>query len=433
MDRDLKNFQKYWIIHGELYDMEEFVRRHPGGEHTILLGKGRDCTELFESTHVMRNMDMVKAILSKYRVEADGNFKGNVAPCNFDWSSNLIHKEIISQVRNLFEGRTYKADTFYMLKMAAIITVWLLAYSYGMHHYNLILLFFAGIMWTSIGFTLMHDGSHSALSKKPFNNWLPMMLWNNMSLWNHIAWMIHHVWGHHSYTGIGQLDPDLNYNIVLKSDDQRIRGDKKLYRYQHYYIWAILLMIPNQLLSAALNYRFPEEIFGLQWLNLKGYQSRYVNAINIIYIIIAFGVPAYLHGFAASIACNVLYLTGAGATFFVIVLPNHDSIVVQSNLQYMREHHPNKLKDWAVAQIVSSGNFSNTNSIIDKVVTGLFGGMNYQIEHHLFPTVCHIHYPKISPIIRGVCNKYGIPYASRGGIFECIAEHYRLLEKFSKR
>jgi len=312
-----------------------------------------------------------------------------------------------------------------------MITVWVTLYYFGILQMNILLLFLSGIMWTCIGFCVMHDGSHSALSKNPFVNWFPIMIWSNLSLWNHTAWMLHHVYGHHSYTGLGSMDPDLNYNILVKSKDQKIKEYGNLYKYQHIYGWIILFLLPNQLLSVALNYRFFNKVFNLDWLDLKKHQKTYVNIINMVSIVIMFGIPMYMYGVLVSIIMNIAYLTGAGSIFFLIILPNHDSMIVHNNLQSIKIQNPELLKDWSIQQIVSSANFSNSDSLIDKIITHLFGGMNYQIEHHLFPTVCHIHYPEISRIVRKICNKYKIPYVSRKNIFECIKEHYQLLKAFS--
>ena len=62
--------------------------------------------------------------------------------------------------------------------------------------------------------------------------------------------------------------------------------------------------------------------------------------------------------------------------------------------------------EWAVHQLKTTANFATNN----KVVSWLVGGLNFQIEHHLFPKISHVHYPAISKIIRNACEEYGIPY-----------------------
>ena len=417
---------EYWVIHNKKYDMSDFIKYHPGGEHTIILGKGRDCTELFENTHCMCDKEKINKILEEYYVDISYNNS------KFDWSNNPIYREIMSEVKLSFENKNYKADSSLIIKIIFLILLWSIFYYFGITNYNFLSLFLAGVMWTCIGFCIMHDGSHSALSKNVLVNWLPMMIWNNMSLWNHTAWMLHHVYGHHGYTGIGDLDPDLNYNIVVKSEDQKIKEYGSMYKYQHYYSWIILFFLPNQSLSVALNYRFFDKIFGLEWLDLNTYQKTYVNCLNSISLFLSFGIPIYVHGsIYRAIVSNIINFTGVGLSFYLIVLPNHDSIVVNTNLETMKTDNPHMLKDWSVQQIVSSANFSNTDSMHDKVMTYLLGGMNYQIEHHLFPTICHIHYPRLSLIVKKICAKYNIPYVVRRNIFDCIKEHYLLLKKFS--
>lgn len=422
------SYDKYWIIHNKVYDMTDFIKNHPGGEHTILLGRGRDCTELFESVHGMANSDKLNNILNNYYIK-----NKELENDQFDWSNNIIHNEIRSEVKKLFKNKSYKANKLFIMKVIVILLMWFGLYYYGIKSMNIGLIFLSGIMWSALGFCIMHDGSHSALSKNYLVNWLCSMIWNNFSLWNNTAWMLHHIYGHHSYTGIAELDPDLNYDIILKSENQKDQNYGPIYKYQHYYSWILLSILPNQFLSVALNYRFFKNIYGLDWLGLEKYQKNYVNIINIFSIILLFGIPLYIYkSLLATILINFVYFTGIGITFFIFVLPNHDSLAVRKNQQYFKEYKKDMLKDWSVQQIISSANFSNSNSIIDIIVTQLFGGMNYQIEHHLFPTVCHIYYPEISNVIKRICHKYQIPYVSRKNIFECVKEYYQLLKLLSE-
>lgn len=81
---------------------------------------------------------------------------------------------------------------------------------------------------------------------------------------------------------------------------------------------------------------------------------------------------------------------------------------------------------WAIHEMFTTNNFARKN----KVLSWYIGGLNYQIEHHLFPKVCSIHYPKISPIVEEVANEFGIPYNCHDTFSEAVASHYRTLKKF---
>ena len=83
---------------------------------------------------------------------------------------------------------------------------------------------------------------------------------------------------------------------------------------------------------------------------------------------------------------------------------------------------------WFVHQMETTANFAKN----DKLVTFYVGGLNYQIEHHLFPKICSIHYPKISSIVESVAKKYGVAYHTNRSLSHALASHYRTLKKLSK-
>tara|TARA_B100001057_G_C22251419_1_gene719598 strand:- start:95 stop:466 length:372 start_codon:yes stop_codon:yes gene_type:complete len=98
-----------------------------------------------------------------------------------------------------------------------------------------------------------------------------------------------------------------------------------------------------------------------------------------------------------------------------MILPDHDTYST-----YINSIDTMKDIDWGELQVRNSANFSINN----KIITYLFGGINYQIEHHLFPTVCHIHYPAISKIVQETCNDFNIPYTSYNSIFSAISSTF---------
>lgn len=83
---------------------------------------------------------------------------------------------------------------------------------------------------------------------------------------------------------------------------------------------------------------------------------------------------------------------------------------------------------WAVHQMLTTANFSPRS----KWFSWLIGGLNYQIEHHLFPNICHVHYPKISEIVRETAEKYGVPYHIQPTFAKAVAVHWRMLYKLGR-
>jgi linoleoyl-CoA desaturase len=81
--------------------------------------------------------------------------------------------------------------------------------------------------------------------------------------------------------------------------------------------------------------------------------------------------------------------------------------------------------EWALHQVESTVDFARGN----RFMTWYLGGLNYQIEHHLFPKICHLHYPALSPIVEQVCAEFGVRYCAHPTLLGALASHYRLLRR----
>eukprot|EP01088_Endostelium_zonatum_P017169 TRINITY_DN492_c0_g1_i3.p1 TRINITY_DN492_c0_g1~~TRINITY_DN492_c0_g1_i3.p1 ORF type:complete len:140 (+),score=34.64 TRINITY_DN492_c0_g1_i3:231-650(+) len=101
------------------------------------------------------------------------------------------------------------------------------------------------------------------------------------------------------------------------------------------------------------------------------------------------------------------YWTTMGVGYMVNVIPNHDTIDTHHNS--IKE---GEIRDWGAQQVCATGNHSTTDSTWDKFVCQAYGGMNYQIEHHLYPQISHIHYPAISKIVQQTCKEFNLPYVT---------------------
>jgi linoleoyl-CoA desaturase len=88
----------------------------------------------------------------------------------------------------------------------------------------------------------------------------------------------------------------------------------------------------------------------------------------------------------------------------------------------------NVQESWAIHQLLTTTNFAPKSRIMSWYV----GGLNYQIEHHLFPNICHIHYKKISPIVKKTAQEFGIPYHSEPNFFKAIASHIKMLKMLGR-
>jgi linoleoyl-CoA desaturase len=85
--------------------------------------------------------------------------------------------------------------------------------------------------------------------------------------------------------------------------------------------------------------------------------------------------------------------------------------------------------EWAAHQVKTTVNFAPDN----KVINWFVGGLNYQVEHHLFPRISHVHYPAISNIVKKTCEEYSLPYNSYPTMSQSIASHFRMMKKLGEK
>jgi len=260
-----------------------------------------------------------------------------------------------------------------------------------------------------MGFCIMHDASHYGVSQRVWVNQVLHTLWCNWNLWPHFNWLRHHVYGHHSYTGIYDQDPDLiNASTYFRKHPNT--SFKKSFETQHIHAWFIMMFAPNQHIGQALMYLrafltwrvFEVPLGKLPFIDLFLWLSIYITSIYV-HFVFPFNYLSLGRGFLMLL----LYWTTLGIGYMCNVIPNHDTI--DTHLSAIQE---GEKRDWGVQQVLSTGNHSTDGGLWSRCVASLFGGMNYQIEHHLFPSVSHVHYPEIGKIVRRTCAEFNVHYVT---------------------
>lgn len=390
-----------------------------GGESFILIGRGRDCTELFESVHTLTNREMNKFI-EPYLVPNAPEFEDY-----FSWNSQGFYSKLKSIVKEHLQGQNYKATNFYWAKVVtlAILAIFLFREFYKG---NLFYSFLYGMVIKMISFNILHDGSHGAISKKGWINEYSSIIWNSFVFWGHWLWLQHHVYGHHSYTGIYLKDPDVVHYLpfLRKSKDA---PHFSLNKFQDKY-WPILVTFwPNQHLGQIMNYQwflwFGTRLFGMPMTPSPPKLQNLEFWTRTISFLIHGIIPYVILPFKTALSCQFLILTAMGLSYWSNVAPNHDSIQINESMENMNS----KGMDWGELQVRSSANHTTENNFISSIVTHLWGGMNYQIEHHLFPSLNHVHFSKIAPIVEETCKEFNIPYIKHRTWIDAINSYSNLL------
>jgi fatty acid desaturase len=345
----------------------------------------------------------------------------------FDFTS---YRELANQVKNIFPNReSVKAPIEWYIIVIYMASTFLFTFYFALlvdnslyhtttqdnitsHNFlQTTLTIIASISWMSLGFNVMHDASHYAISTQPSVNIFLSKLYNGLNLWNSKIWFYHHVLNHHSFTGLLYRDPDVSHYYPFgtkKREDNSESIWDFTHRFQEYFIPFLLFIFPGQNVSQAISYQIAGYRRKLLRMKLPDQSQlpEIYDPIDIvgIFITLACVQIAILRGNLLHI---VLFLISNNVIYALNIIFDHDSFesIVTNDYQG---------KDWLRLQIHHSSNFLNDNTLWTRV----FGSINHQIEHHLFPNVSNYHYPDIKPIVEDYCLEHDIPYVHHDTLFD---------------
>lgn len=404
-------------VYNNNYNLESFIDNHPGGRTVFdQLEPGDDATALFNSYHSNCSRNKIECMLKQYKVS---KCEHNTKYKQYSYRHNGFYRTVKRKVYEKYKNKSMKATWFWCLKVVVFIY---LAYYFETKNrpdiFTTILnATITGFCLIFLTFNLLHDSSHYAISSSyKVNEFLSRMIQACIS-WNHYLWFRHHVYAHHSFTGEDNADPDLcNYKPFF----QKRHNDKLKYPIPNQEKWIIPIIgfFPGQYFGQVVQYflfMFKETIWGVRIDNSKCFKP--LELTCYIFFTYFFYSQVYTDTLSFFIKLFILNMF-----YFLCIAPNHDT-----NESTVENHTPNT-DDWGENQVRSSANFG-TNSII---INELFGGINYQIEHHLFPDVCHVHYPEISIIVKETCKEFNIPHVELSwfdAIKSCLITYKRFNRK----
>lgn len=281
-----------------------------------------------------------------------------------------------------------------------------------------------GLVIAMIGFNIMHDGNHGSYSG---SKW-----WNKMASYSgsvmgasQFMWDMKHNIIHHSFTNIDGVDDDIEAGDMLRLAPTQ--DYKKMHKYQ--YIYFVLLYSMMYLFWVFYSdYRkyFTQKIGEIplkkmnRSLHIRFWLVKIFHALLFVVLpILVLGWKAWLIGFL------VMGLVGGFFLSIVFQLAH----TVEDAAFPLPLPATNKLEnEFAVHQLSTTANFATKN----KLWTWVLGGLNFQVEHHLFPKVAHIHYPAISKIVKETCKQHNAPYIEYNSMGAAIKAHVSFLKRMGK-
>lgn len=332
------------------------------------------------------------------------------------FSKNKIDKK----GNTLMYVKTFSFFALYFIPFAIILTqslsMWALMGLYAL----------MGLGVSGIGLCIMHDANHGSYSRSKWLNNLLSYSTNIVGA-SSFTWKIQHNVKHHTYTNIYELDEDIDDKPFLRlSPHGKLKSH---HRFQHIYASFLYFF-------ATISWVIQKDFRQLIQYNREGLTRK--NGFNptketiimiaskllyfgcIIILPILVGLPWYvavggfivMHGLAGLLITLVFQLA------HVVEGPEHSACPETGTME----------NTWAIHQVRTTANFCRKNPII----TWFAGGLNFQIEHHLFPYICHIHYPHISDIVKETIEEFGLPYYNHQRLDKALASHFRVLKDFGQ-
>ncbi|QCR22461.1 acyl-CoA desaturase [Pontibacter sp. SGAir0037] len=292
---------------------------------------------------------------------------------------------------------------------------------------SLFLWFMMGLGVAGIGMSVMHDANHGAYSSnQAVNSWMGHTL--NLVGGSAFNWKLQHNILHHTYTNVVDMDEDIQDRLVLRfSPHTSIRFYHQL-QWVYAFLFYGLLTLYWVLAKDFVQYF----LFIRKGVNPNSKEKNQVMLLKLIlmklvYFSVILVVPTLVYGipFLEVLAGFLLMHFVAGIVLTVIFQLAH---TVEGTSHPRPDSNGNIENDWAIHQLHTTVNFSRNN----KWLSWYVGGLNYQIEHHLFPKVCHVHYPAISEIVRETAAEFNIPYMENKTFGDALRSHIATLHRFGR-
>ena len=354
------------------------------------------------------------------------------AQVKFEGRAAEFVAELKERVDAYFEGsgRSRHADWRMIARTVSAFSLTFLPYALILSNRftpwaMLVLAIVMGVGIAGIGFGVSHDALHGAYSANPKVNRLLGFSFDLLGA-NGYLWKITHNVIHHTYTNIHGIDEDLEVSPLIRLSP---RSEwRPIHRIQPFFAFALYGL-------STLFWVFAKDYKYFLQKNLGPYKDK-AHPPQEITILIAGKVIHYIW----SLVIPFLVVQVAWWQFAIGYLAMHFTAGLILGVVFQLAHvvqgaeHPapdsggRMEAAWMVHQMRTTSNFSTGS----RLLTWYVGGLNYQVEHHLFPRVCSIHYPAIRPILREVAAKYGVPYHEQPTLWSAIRSHYHMLKELSR-
>lgn len=285
-----------------------------------------------------------------------------------------------------------------------------------------------GLALAGIGMSVMHDANHGAYSKNPRVNYLVGHSLNLLGA-SVSNWKMQHNVLHHTYTNVQHMDEDIDDKLLMRFCPHA--EHKPYHRFQVVYVVFFYSLLSLYWVTVKdfvqfFTYRRHQPLSEDQKSHTR--KLLQIIGLKVVYFGVIIGLPIWLIDGPISVTIWGFLLMHFIAGFIL-------SLIFQLAHTVEGTDHPlpNEVgiieNDWAMHQLQTTANFSRKNRAISWYV----GGLNFQVEHHLFPYISHVHYPAIAEIVKETAEEYGVVYLENKTFLQAVVSHFALLNQLGKK
>jgi fatty acid desaturase len=409
--------QRFWYIDKRAYDLTPWLEKHPGGQDPLRQAEGTDCTELFRSYHLMR--EPTAKMLARFEVQvdaADPRHAEGMAGSHFTFAEGAFYRTVQARVRGYFVDNKLRTNAdpvsqaiAFLMVVGAVFLI-IPSFVYGSVVAALVLTFLKTVAAIGPG----HSMSHFSLFNRGPWNVLLFRVASPFLVSNPAIWSASHIQSHHVRT---LTEHDLQDNYPVKRVQPAL-PHRAWHRGQHIYTWLVYLLgLPlwamQDFLRSGLSI-FTSKHAGVSFSMRQRIENTLVIGSNLVFTV---ALPFFFMPWQKALFLCALVNVPSSFMLVIQIAVNHEVP------ETMGKVVPGESIDWGVHQVLTSHNFGCDSTF----ALHMSGGLNMQIEHHLFPSVHYSHYPALSRIVREACAEFGLPYNSSRHLWQAMGKHYQVL------
>jgi len=278
-----------------------------------------------------------------------------------------------------------------------------------------------GFVMDLVGLNVAHDSLHRCFF--PSQKWSRRMgYWFDFNGESSHIWMVSHNVHHHIYTNVPGFDHDIEQGFFFRFDPST--NLRPFHWWQHLYA-------PFLYAVSTLNWTFYSDYVWMFREIKKGNVKKndifwffFFKAANILVFIILPILVLSVPWWTPVLGVVAMHMV-AGLFSAIVFQTGH---LVEGPIFVEPDEEGHMPFEWAKHEMLTTSNFGTDNLLL----THFIGGLNFQLEHHLFPYISHVHYPRVSKILKKTAKEFHIPYNELPSFTAAILSHFRLLKKLGR-